>query len=159
MEPVEGLGDHIQLHKRILENNFLKHAFAAYLDLENTHRLPKFESEAEVLHTAAFNFINSPAPEGLLIELQPQWAVGLSAQSSYPTAAIIETFLSRGRVKEFESLIQAKGLMIENERGKHLANEGENFLTALAETGASSDEVTFEHIWDVKKRVIFDSQT
>jgi len=107
MEPVEGLGDHIQLDKRILENNFLKHAFAAHLELENTHRLPKFEYQAEVLYTAIFSFIGARF-------FSFWYGTGLYGkrlnalsmiESFYAIDDGIESPLSKERVRELEAVI------------------------------------------------------
>jgi hypothetical protein len=69
MEPVEGLGETIQLNERILENNTLKDAFAAHLELENSYRLPNFEYQAKVLYTAIFSFISLPLLKKSMREL------------------------------------------------------------------------------------------
>ncbi|TGO16822.1 hypothetical protein BTUL_0024g00150 [Botrytis tulipae] len=54
MAPTAGLGETIKLEQRILDNPLLTHAFASLLELNNPHKLPKFEYSPDVLSTAVF---------------------------------------------------------------------------------------------------------
>jgi hypothetical protein len=98
------------------------------------------------LYTAVFSFISLSLLEELRFELLIGWIVGLQAQSSYPTAAGIERFLSRGRVRKLESIIHGKNLMIKKEREEHLVNEEGRFLAALVKARASSRRMIFNSI-------------
>jgi hypothetical protein len=83
---LKDLGETIQLNKRILENNTLKHAFAAHLELENSYKPPKFEYQAKVLYLAIFSFISLPPLKKFMRKLDflGDWVATRRPQSSYP---------------------------------------------------------------------------
>jgi hypothetical protein len=86
MDQLKDLGETIQLNKRILENNTLKHAFAAHLELENSYKPPKFEYQAKVLYMAIFSFISLPPLKKFMRKLDflGDWVATRRPQSSYP---------------------------------------------------------------------------
>ena len=124
---MKDLGETIQLNKRILENNTLKHAFAAHLELENSYKPPKFEYQAKVLYMAIFSFISLPPLKKFMRKLDflGDWVATRRPQSSYPPST--ESFLSKEFVKELESTINSEVLFIKEQRETHLVIENDKY--------------------------------
>lgn len=105
MAPTASLGETIKLEQRILDNPLLTHAFASILELNNPHKLPKFEYSSDVLSTAVFaSFTFGNLHESVQLAMYKRESSSNSALDQANIANSLEEFPSQAREQELESL-------------------------------------------------------
>lgn len=117
MAPTAGLGETIKLKQRILDNHLLTHAFASLLELDNPHKLSKFEYRPDVLSIAVFaSFTFSNLHESVQLAMYERQSSSNCALDQANIANSLEEFPSQARERELESLTKIN--LLANTHGK-----------------------------------------